>query len=85
MWSVADSLWNPEYPYTTEGFRGRLARISRALETVRATADPKLLIVPASAGLQVRGVRTVTSYSEDVKPPAAKKLKTEAGEGGGAC
>jgi hypothetical protein len=86
VWSVADSLWAPEYPGTTEGFRGRLARIYRALETVRATADPKLLIVPASAGLARQGVRTVTSYSEEVKPPA--KLKTEAGEGGeggGAC
>jgi hypothetical protein len=89
VWSVADSLWAPEYPGTTEGFRGRMGRIYRALETVRAAADPKLLIVPASAGLTARqGVRTVTSYSEEVKPPA--KLKTEAGdgaggEGGGAC
>jgi len=88
VWSVADSLWAPEYPGTTEGFRGRMGRIYRALETVRAAADPKLLIVPASAGLARQGVRTVTSHSEEVKP--AKKLKTEAGdgavgEGGGAC
>ena len=87
MWSVADSLWAPEYPGTTEGFRGRLARITHAVGVVRGTADPKLLIIPASAGLARQGVRTVTSYSEEVKPPA--KLKTEAGEGagegGGAC
>ena len=85
VWSVADSLWAPEYPGTTEGFRGRLARITHAVGVVRGTADPKLLIIPASTGLTARpGVRTVTSYSEDVKPPV-KQLKTEAGEGGGAC
>ena len=88
VWSVADSLWAPEYPGTTESFRGRMGRMYRALDTVRAAADPKLLIVPASAGLARPGVRTVTSHSEEVKPPA--KLKTEAGdgaggEGGGAC
>jgi len=86
VWALADQAWTPEHADTTEGFRPRLARIQRALELVRATPEPKTLIVPASAGLSgsLHHKRTVHSYADEVKPVPKRVVKPEQekGEGG---
>ena len=84
VWALADQAWTPEHADTTEGFRPRLARIQRALELVRATPEPKTLIVPASAGLSgpLHHKRTVHSFADEVKPVPRVVKPEEKGEGG---